>query len=403
MRILQINCVYAVGSTGKIVEDIKRYCENNGDEVLVLYGRQAKNTDSSVVKVSTEIEAKVHSVFSRLTGVDFGFSPLATEKAISAIAKFHPDVVHLHCLNGHFINVFRLLDYLKKADIPTVLTLHAEIMHTAGCEHAFDCQKWIEGCYDCDSVRGYVTHFFRDDARYAYARMKAAFSGFRNLTVVGVSDWLVNRAKQSAVFQDSEAEFDTIENGLDLKAFHPVELNDNPLKASIDNHKPIILHVTPNFNHPLKGGKYVLKLAEARPEWAFVIVGYNGDGLLPKNVIPVSHTQNKEELVNYYNLASLTLLTSKRETFSMVCAESLACGTPVVGFKAGGPESVFVGDYAKFVEYGNTRMLEEAVEDVLNNPPAVDSNEICSRFSSERMAGRYRECYLRTINKNKNQ
>ncbi len=402
MRILQINSVYAVGSTGKIVEDIKHYCEDCGDEVLVLYGRQAKNTDSSTVKVSTEIEAKVHSVLSRCTGVDFGFSPLATEKAISTIEKFRPDIVHLHCLNGHFINVFRLLEYLKKENMPTVLTLHAEIMHTAGCEHAFDCQKWIDGCFDCDRVRGVVTHFFRDDAKYAYARMRSAFSGFRNLTIVGVSDWLVNRAEQSAIFQSCEANFVAIENGLDLKAFHPVELGANPLKDSVENNKPIILHVTPNFNHPLKGGIYVLKLAETHPEWTFVIVGYNGYGQLPKNVVPIGHTQNKEELVNYYNLASLTLLTSKRETFSMVCAESLACGTPVVGFKAGGPESVFVGDYAKFVEYGNTRMLEEAVVDMLNNPPSIDSDEICSRFSSERMAGKYRECYLRTINRSRN-
>ncbi len=399
MRILHINSEYAVGSTGKIVEDIKHYCEGKGDDVLALYGRHA-NTVPGAIKVSTELEAKIHSVFSRLTGLDFGFSPLATAKAISVIDKFCPDVVHLHCLNGHFINVFRLLEYLKKEEIPTVLTLHAEIMHTAGCEHAFECQKWIDGCYGCDRVRGCLTHFFRDDARYAYQKMENAFSGFRDLTVVGVSDWLVNRAEQSAIFKSCPAEFETIENGLDLKAFHPVDRNANPLMGAVDSNKPIILHVTPNFNHPLKGGTYVLKLAERHPEWSFVIVGYNGDSFLSENVTAVSHTQNKKELADYYSLASLTLLTSKRETFSMVCAESLACGTPIVGFKAGGPESVFVGDYAKFVEYDDIKMLENAIEDTLKNPPTIDSNEICVRFSSERMAERYRECYQKTINRN---
>ena len=399
MRILLINSVYAVGSTGKIVEDIKHYCENKGDEVLILYGRQGRNTDSAVIKVSTEIEAKVHSVLSRFTGLDFGFSPLATAKVISEIKKFCPDVVHLHCLNGHFINVFHLLKYLKVQNIPTVLTLHAEIMHTAGCEHAFECQKWIGGCYDCDRIRGCVTHYFRDDARYAYEEMRAAFFGFQNLTIVGVSTWLVNRARQSGIFKSCSAEFSTIENGLDTNVFHQMKMNDNSLKDVINLKKPVILHVTPDFNHPLKGGYYVIKLAEAHPDWTFVIVGYNGASHLPGNVIPISHTKNRAELASYYNIANITLLTSKRETFSMVCAESLACGTPVVGFKAGGPESVFAGDYARFVEYGDISGLGYAIKKILSNPPSINSAEICFRFSSDRMAEKYRECYLGTINR----
>ena len=96
MKILIINSVYAIGSTGKIVEDIKHYCEDNGDEVMALYGRQGINFDSGVIKVSTEVEAKVHSVLSRLSGLDFGFSPVATNKVISEIRNLCPDLVNLH-------------------------------------------------------------------------------------------------------------------------------------------------------------------------------------------------------------------------------------------------------------------------------------------------------------------
>lgn len=399
MRILQINCVYAYGSTGKIVEDVSNYCLSKGDEVLVLYGRQGKNMDSNVIKVSSEIEAKLHSVLTRLTGIDFGYSPLATYRTIREIRRFNPNVVHLHCLNGHFINVFRLVEYLKKSKIPTVLTLHAEIMHTAGCEHAYDCTKWVNGCYDCDRIKGKLTHYFRDDAKYAYRKMQKAFDDFRNLTVVSVSDWLSNRAKQSSIFRNCDANFITIENGLDLEFFHPLSLQDNPLIKNFDTSRPIILHVTPSFLHPLKGGKYVLKLAKRHPEWSFVIVGYDGDSELPVNVNTISHTQSKEELSWYYNIASITLLTSKRETFSMVCAESLASGTPVVGFEAGGPESVFVGNFAKFVENGNIEALEKAVKGMLKDMPNVDTTLIHQKFTSTRMAERYRNCYYNVSNK----
>ena len=155
--------------------------------------------------VSSEFEAKIHSVLSRLTGIDFGYSPIATWKTIRTIKRFAPDIVHLHCLNGHFMNVYHLIEYLIKHKIPSVLTLHAEIMHTAGCEHAYDCTKWIKGCHDCNRIAGLITHYFRDDSKYAYQRMQRAFGGFSNLLIVGVSNWLTNRAMQSGVFKKSDA------------------------------------------------------------------------------------------------------------------------------------------------------------------------------------------------------
>lgn len=394
MKILHINCVYACGSTGTIVENIARYCISKGDDVLILYGRHSnKAVNSNVIKVSSELEAKLHSVMSRLTGVDFGYSPLATKKTLRIIKNFKPDIVHLHCLNGHFINVFKLVDFLKHNEISTILTLHAEIMHTAGCEHAYECMKWVDCCYDCDRVKGSLTCLFRDDAKFAYRTMQRAFDDFKSLTIVGVSNWLTNRANQSAIFRHSNAKFITIENGLDLKFFHPIPQYDNPLKSRITSTKPIILHVTPNFMHPLKGGKYVLELAARHPEWRFIIVGFNGGNKLPTNVTAISHIEDKEELSWYYNIASLTLLTSQRETFSMVCAESLACGTPVVGFKAGGPESVFVGDYAKFVEFGNEDALELAVKEMILERREVNTSYIHDRFTYKRMAENYRHCY----------
>ena len=45
----------------------------------------------------------------------------------------------------------------------------------------------------------------------------------------------------------------------------------------------------------------------------------------------------------------------------MVLVESLCCGTPVVGFEAGGPESIALNDFCVFVEYGNIDALEKTL------------------------------------------
>ena len=59
------------------------------------------------------------------------------------------------------------------------------------------------------------------------------------------------------------------------------------------------------------------------------------------------------------------VICSERETYSMTCAEALCCGTPVVGFKSGAPETVFQGEYVQFVPYGDLTMLRNALTNTL--------------------------------------
>ena len=41
----------------------------------------------------------------------------------------------------------------------------------------------------------------------------------------------------------------------------------------------------------------------------------------------------------------------------MICAESLCCGTPVVGFKAGAPEQISIPEFSCFVQFGDVPAL----------------------------------------------
>ena len=397
MKVISVNCVYGVGSTGKILKNLHSAMLSDGIESLVIYGRGEMVTDPAVTKISSEGEGKIHSAMSRLWGVDFGFSYFATSRLLKIIDAENPDVVHLHCLNGHFVNVYRLLDYLKYKRIPTVLTLHAELMHTAGCEHAFECAKWKTECHDCPSIHGIISHYFRDDARHCFRKIKACYDGFDNLTVVGVSDWLTDRARQSAVFGSKKPSFVTINNGVDADVFTYVDNNAKVKQRwNIPTGKTII-HVTPNFMHPIKGGKFVIELAKRMPNVNFVIVGYNGGKEidLPENVVTIEHTNNQKELVELYSMADLTLLTSKRETFSMVCAESLCCGTPVLGFKAGGPESIALREYSSFVDYGDVDALEKGASEMLmaKYDKISISHQAMRQYSNNTMCQSYIDLY----------
>ncbi|MDF2522783.1 MAG: hypothetical protein K0R31_424, partial [Clostridiales bacterium] len=133
MKIIQINAVYPIGSTGKIVHDIHTHLLENGYESVVCYGRGKVLDEQYVYKIAPELIMKMQSLWSKITGYAYAGCYISTKNLINIIKSERPDIVHLHCINSYTVNIYKLLDFLKVNNIPTVLTLHAEFMHTAGC------------------------------------------------------------------------------------------------------------------------------------------------------------------------------------------------------------------------------------------------------------------------------
>ena len=139
-------------------------------------------------------------------------------------------------------------------------------------------------------------------------------------------------------------------------------------------------------------------IAKMMPYVHFVIVGFNGEGEnFPENITAIAHTDSKAEMAQFYSLADVTLLTSEKETFSMIVAESLCCGTPIVGFEAGAPETITISEYSAFVEQGNVDELVKAVDKMLAT--AFDAEEISKKaiekYAKENMANSYIASYLK--------
>ena len=175
MKIMQINCVYKTGSTGKITYDLHKALTERGIESVVCFGRGKKVIEPKVYKTCGEFYAKFNNLLSRITGVMYGGCFFSTNRLFSVIKKEKPDIVHLHCINGYFVNIYRLIGWLEKHNIKTVLTLHAEFMFTANCGYSLDCDKWKTGCGDCPRNREETNSFFLDGTARSYKKMKRAF------------------------------------------------------------------------------------------------------------------------------------------------------------------------------------------------------------------------------------
>lgn len=408
MKILQINCVYKRGSTGKIVGDIHKVLLNKGIESIVCYGRQrgAITKEENVYKFCTELEGDIHHFAHRYLGaLQYGGCYVSTRKLISIIDREKPDVVHIQCINGYCVNIYKLFKWLGQSNIKTIVTNHAEFYYTGSCGYAFDCEKWMndEGCGNCPTLRQATDSRCIDNTAFSWKQMKKAFKTFKkeNLVFTAVSPWVKSRLELSPITNEFRCE--VVENGVETSIFYrrsDQECADIRKKIGIDTTAKMVFHATASFSlseTSIKGGRYIYELAKNMPEVYVVVAALVYEDILdcPKNLILIGATETQDQLATYYSTADLTVIASRRETFSMITAESLCCGTPIVGFEAGGPENIALPKYSYFVKYGNMDALQSATEEMLSK--VYDSKAIETaakvRYSKETMTGQFLKIY----------
>lgn len=399
MKILLVNNVFAQGSTGKILRDVHDQLRAEGHESVICYARQRGkiNNPPHVYKFCTELEGDFWHAISKFFGhLPYSGMWFATRKLISIIEREKPDVVNLHCINDWSVNIYDILKYLGQHNIKTVVTHHAEFFYTGTCGHAFDCLKWTHnpGCGSCPQLAGTSQ---KDQTALAWQKMQKAFAyhSRENLLFTTVSLWVKSRLEMSPITNAYDCV--VVENGVNDKVYHPYGNKCTSMK-------PVIFHASARFKiakGDIKGGWYVFELARRMPQVQFkVACSLHGDLTdIPSNLEIVGSVQDPIELAKLYSEAKLMILTSQRETFSMTTAESLCCGTPVVGFKAGGPESIALPDFSEFVEYGDIDAMQAAVEKMLQTDYDVDqlATQAHQRYGANVMAKNYIEAYKKVL------
>ena len=78
MKILQVNCVYGVGSTGKLTAEIHTELIRQGIESVVCYGRGTKMEEPGLHKTCGEFYSKANQALARARGQLYGGCWLST-------------------------------------------------------------------------------------------------------------------------------------------------------------------------------------------------------------------------------------------------------------------------------------------------------------------------------------
>ena len=388
MKVLFINTVFSRGSTARIAREIGSHVEKLGGSYMVAYGRGEKSDDPHAYFIGSKADYYLHAGMTRITDKCGFYSKAATKKLIDFIRAYQPDIIHLHNLHGYYLNIEILFDYLKTEYTGKVVwTLHDCWAFTGHCVHftIAKCSKWQTGCHSCPQKNTYPVSNFRDNSRWNYERKKTLFSGVPNMTVVTVSQWLKTMAEQSFLGQYP---VQCVYNGIDDRNFHPVE-NNVKLELGIEGKKMILL-VSDGWNEQ-KGYSKTLETARLAPkDWHFVMVGVSKDqnAQLPENITGISGLWNPGKLIEYYSAADVFFNPSLEETFGLVTAEAIACGTPAVVMDSTACAEPLNGYGVILKEYTPAAALK-AIEECLTIP----KNQSVNQFTLEKMTAGYLACY----------
>ncbi|MCF0104843.1 MAG: glycosyltransferase family 4 protein [Eggerthellaceae bacterium] len=269
-----------------------------------------------------------------------------TSKIAHVMDEFMPNIAH----SGH---IWLISYYLTKFDIPLVLT-----------------------CHGTDLIGYKNLQKFRPEAEAAIARAYAC------ITISNENEKIVKE-----LFPAHDNKCKMILNGYNPDIFYP---GDTSVREVLDifgitGYYSKIISFVGKFTS-FKGIDILLNAAVdfERDDTAIILAG---DGeifnemkeLARKNCLHhvyFVHNQQQKVLRKLYGAASVSLLTSRVESFGLVIIEAMACGAPVVASDDGGAVDILNEDVGVLFRSEDPKDLAEKVNYVMDNVDKYDRDAI---------------------------
>jgi glycosyltransferase involved in cell wall biosynthesis len=285
--------------------------------------------------------------------------------AIARVSKgWRPDLIHAHVYRAGFPAVLAA----KAMRVPSLITEHSTSFG-----------------------RGVLGHVSSQSARLAFAMADR---------VVTVSDALQSTLVRSGI----RGRFITIPNAVDTSVFHPDI--DRPSHTGIQR---LLVVCLLDSSHK-KGIPILLqalaRLKDLRADWHLDLVG-DGPARAEYEALAVRlglsphvsflGSRPKSDIAARLRQASLLVVASLYETFSVVAAEALASGVPVVSTRCGGPEEFVTPEVGSLCPPGDARALCDTLDLTLSRlhtySPTYIAEYARSRFSFETVGAKLHGLY----------
>lgn len=395
MRVLQLNPICGVGSTGRIVSGIQEAILARGDDCLVVYNREPSKSIGEKVRIGSKGTIYRHALYTRLTDRQGFASRHETKQLLEIMDEYQPDIMHLHLLHGNYIYMPLLFRAIKEKKLPVVWTFHDAWALTGHCVHFYNvgCERYKTGCYDCPLRTHHPASWIVDQSKRNWREKKALFHSVDNLSIVTPSNWLADMVRNSYL---KDKDLCVIPNGIDTNVFYPRK--QCILRGEYHIGSKFLILGCAGCWAPTKGLADFEWLTEQidKTQIQIVLIGLTKEQIrtLPDGMIGVEKTTDIEQLAQWYSEADVFANPTYEDNFPTTNLEALACGTPVITYQTGGsPESVTEA-CGYVVEQGNKEALLQAILEEKRHPKRMtDCYEQGKKFDIMKVYDQYIHLY----------
>ena len=306
---------------------------------------------------------------------------------LDVIRNENPDIIHIHS-TYNFLDSDSILE-LCNLGRPVFLTLHDERFFTGGCHQSFECTKYQDSCKQCP----FVNKPFSRLPRAELLSIKNGYGNHSNLSVIAPSEWIYNKARESAVMRQSSIV--RIYNAIDK-----IYAQELPMVVK-SRSKFVVTFVAQELRNEYKGFDTLLNCMSAfysefkAQEIEFQFVG-QGKKVNIKDLVYRQYSKIDEaEMKNIYLDTDLLIVPSSADNSPNIIFEALACGVPFVGSDRGGIPELAAFFNMEIFEYGNSASMYNAIikQKIKAHDPKRLREKVLSLTDPERVAKRHLELY----------
>ncbi|WP_104763204.1 glycosyltransferase [Helicobacter aurati] len=327
------------------------------------------------------------------------------QSLLRQIESFAPSIIHLHWIEGGFINIHNLASLTK----PMLWSLHDENAYTGGCHYvAQGCEGARNGCRICplfsNATHTHKTHksFSRDISYLTFTNKQKTYNKL-NLTINGLSSWIAKRAKESLLLNNKT--IINLPNPIDTDFYKPLSQTFAKQALGIKSDKILLAFGAIGGSSVRRKGffqlKTALKMLNNKEKYELLVFGGESENIDGIQMTNLGVIHDEVALVLLYNACDIFIQPSLAENLSNAIMESLSCGTAVVAFDIGGN-----GDMIQHKQNGylakplDTQDLKNGIEWLANRNVSESQNiaknardSIIEKFSYDIVASQYITIY----------
>jgi glycosyltransferase involved in cell wall biosynthesis len=341
---------------------------------------------------------------------DYYFFELNLKKNMINIKKARkkinpPDIIVASLMQ--FYSLKDVYDLQKTNKSKVFLNMADMVFITGGCHYCWDCKGYMDNCTDCPAIlKNEQKYFAADNLKFHQSLIEEM-----DVEIVANSQEHYQAARHSSLFKNKKVHF--VLAGIDTSVFYySNQLEFLRDKYQIDKDAFIVLFGATYLDEMRKGVKYfieAMKLLEKEiPDGNIMILGFGSGNLqeiLPDirfKVQSLGYIQGYEKVAEVFNLADVFISTTLQDSGPITVNQSIACGTPVVGFGIGVAETIVVDGITGYrCEARNSLQIAQSINKIYKLSPdeRLLLRKSCSDFAKENFSKEVMaENYFRIIN-----